>query len=118
MMSWRGVSCKMGYRISANSFRGNYSFLKVEVRKVFKGGNYSKEETIDFLVFSKHLIWIVSAETIRGNTVFTLIYTFIPDVTEGDDFQDFTALVMNVNAHTNKMVAKQILRKNIIFIVL
>ena len=29
-----------------------YSFLKVEVRKVFKGGNYSKEETIDFLVFS------------------------------------------------------------------
>ena len=29
------------YRISANSFRGNYSFLEVEVRQVFKGGNYS-----------------------------------------------------------------------------
>ena len=43
---------KNEYRISANSFRGNYSFLKVEVRKLFKGGNYSR------------------VETIRGNTVF------------------------------------------------
>ena len=34
------------YRISANSFRGNYSFLEVGVRQVFKGGNYSREETI------------------------------------------------------------------------
>ena len=34
------------YRISANSFRGNYSFLKPEVRPLFKGGNYSREETI------------------------------------------------------------------------
>ena len=34
------------YRISANSFRGNYSFLEVEVRQLFKGGNYSREETI------------------------------------------------------------------------
>ena len=34
------------YRISANSFRGNYSFLEVGVRKLFKGGNYSREETI------------------------------------------------------------------------
>jgi hypothetical protein len=42
------------YRISANSFRGNYSFLNltyIQVRKLFKGGNYSR------------------AETIRGNTV-------------------------------------------------
>ena len=39
------------YRISANSFRGNYSFLKVEVRKLFKGGNYSREETIVFFHF-------------------------------------------------------------------
>jgi hypothetical protein len=39
------------YRISANSFRGKYSFLKVEiqrsqyinVRKLFKGGNYSRK---------------------------------------------------------------------------
>ena len=29
-----------------NSFRGNYSFLEVGVRQLFKGGNYSKEETI------------------------------------------------------------------------
>ena len=28
------------YRISANSFRGNYTFLKVGVQQVFKGGNY------------------------------------------------------------------------------
>ena len=42
------------YRISANSFRGNYSFLNLEiqrsqyigVRKLFKGGNYSRVETI------------------------------------------------------------------------
>ena len=40
------------YRISANSFRGNYSFLEVKVRKLIKGGNYS------------------SAETIRRNTVY------------------------------------------------
>ena len=39
------------YRISANSFRGNYSFLEVEVRKLFKGGNYSREETIYLLLF-------------------------------------------------------------------
>ena len=54
------------YRISANIFRGNYSFLSlalctvtfdlwsqyIKVWKLFKGGNYSR------------------AETIRGNTVF------------------------------------------------
>ena len=34
------------YRISANSFRGNYSFLKLMLQKLFKGGKYSKEETI------------------------------------------------------------------------
>ena len=44
------------YRISANSFRGNYSFLNLEiqrsqyvrpkVRKLFKGGTYSRAETI------------------------------------------------------------------------
>ena len=45
---------KINYRISANSFRGNCSFLNLAlftVRKLFKGGNYSR------------------AETIRGNTV-------------------------------------------------
>ena len=39
------------YRISANSFRGNYSFLEAGLRQVFKGGNYSREETILFLLF-------------------------------------------------------------------
>ena len=47
--------CKRKYHISANSFRGNYSFLKARVRKVFKGGNYSREETIVFLLLCKHL---------------------------------------------------------------
>ena len=37
------------YSISSYSFLGNYSFLKVVVRQLFKGGNYSREETIDFL---------------------------------------------------------------------
>ena len=41
------------YRISSYSCRGNYSFLEVEVRQVFKGGNYSREETIVFLLFVK-----------------------------------------------------------------
>ena len=36
------------YRISANSFGGNYFFLKAGVWQVFKGGNYSREETILF----------------------------------------------------------------------
>ena len=41
----------INYRISANSFRGNYSFLKLKVRPLFKGGNYSKEESIVFQLF-------------------------------------------------------------------
>jgi len=28
------------YRVSSYSFRGNYSFLEVEMRQVFKGGSY------------------------------------------------------------------------------
>ena len=46
------------YRISSYSCRGNYSFLEVEVRQVFKGGNYSREETIVFLLFVKKRISI------------------------------------------------------------
>ena len=34
------------YRISSYSFRGNYSFSEVGVRQVFKGGKYSREETL------------------------------------------------------------------------
>ena len=38
------------YRIYANSFRGNYYFLNlaltIKVWKLFKGGNYSRVETI------------------------------------------------------------------------
>ena len=47
---------KCAYRISSYSFRGNYSFLnldiqrsqykRLKVRKLFKGGNYSRAETI------------------------------------------------------------------------
>ena len=37
------------YRISANSCRDNYSFLRLVVRQLFKGDNYSREETIVFL---------------------------------------------------------------------
>ena len=39
------------YRISANSCRDNYSFFESWVRQLFKGDNYSKEESINFLVF-------------------------------------------------------------------
>ena len=42
------------YRISANSFRGNYYFSEVGVRQLFKGGNYSREETINFLRLLLH----------------------------------------------------------------
>ena len=45
------VNQYFNYRTSANSFRGNYYFLEAWVRQLFKGGNYSKEETINFLVF-------------------------------------------------------------------
>ena len=51
IQDWEPQTRNLKYRISANSFRGNYSFLKVEVRKLFKGGNYSKEETINLLLF-------------------------------------------------------------------
>ena len=34
------VFLNSAYRISVNSFRGNYSFLEVGVRQLFKGGNY------------------------------------------------------------------------------
>ena len=52
--SFHAFNWKQGYRISANSFRGNYSFLEVGVRQLFKGGNYSREETIVFLVLCKN----------------------------------------------------------------
>ena len=49
------------YRISANSFRGNYSFLEVGVRQVFKGGNYqffAKLITLWFLChFKEYLVY-------------------------------------------------------------
>jgi hypothetical protein len=47
---------KKEYRISANSFRGNYSFLEVGVGQVCKGGNYSREEMLFFFfTFCKFL---------------------------------------------------------------
>ena len=41
------------YRISSYSCRDNCYFSEVGVWQVFKGGNYSKEETIAFLLFVK-----------------------------------------------------------------
>ena len=61
-------SITFAYRISANSFRGNYSFLEVGVRQLFKGGNYSR------------------AETIRGNTVcqvLTALYVYSALISRG-----------------------------------
>ena len=47
------------YRISANSFRGNYSFLNLTFdHSTYRCGNYSR------------------AETIRGNTVFVKKFLF------------------------------------------
>ena len=46
------------YRISANSFRGNYSFLDLGVRKLFKGGKYKREETIVFLLFRRAKLYV------------------------------------------------------------
>ena len=69
-----------------------------------------------FLKLTENLskVWNLSI-----NYCFRFLHLFwIPDVTEGDDFQDFIELAMNVNAHTNEMVAKQILSKNKNFIVL
>ena len=45
---------KVDYRISANSCRDNYSFLEALVRQLFKGDNYSKEETINLLALLSH----------------------------------------------------------------
>ena len=45
------IFIKCTYRISANSFRGNYSFLEVRLRPLFKGGNYSREESILLFYF-------------------------------------------------------------------
>ena len=58
-LKWTGCSAcgdfteslSVSYRISANSFRGNYSFLEVGVRQVFKGGNYLREETILYWIW-------------------------------------------------------------------
>ena len=56
------VYSKTGYRISANSCRDNYSFLESWVRQLFKGDNYSKEETIVFfLILEVYITWIVVA---------------------------------------------------------
>ena len=53
---FKSVKWKREYRISSYSFRGNYSFLNLtlctvtllwpKVRKLFKGWNYSRTETI------------------------------------------------------------------------
>ena len=59
------------YRISSYSCRGNYSFLEVGVRQLFKGGNYSKEETID--LFSFLSVFLLSLEW--ANTLWFQVVT-------------------------------------------
>ena len=76
------------YRIFANSFRGNYSFLEVGVRQVFKGGiifilfgsrNYSREQIIQVQkLFSIYLLTIVHVFIIKPNMVLvTLSFLFL-----------------------------------------
>ena len=49
------------YRISANSCRDNYSFFELLVRQLFKGDNYSREETIVFQSFGRLVKLLLSA---------------------------------------------------------
>ena len=50
------------YCIFANSFRRNYSFLELVFRKLFKGGKYSREETIVFFRFYEWPIMTIMKE--------------------------------------------------------
>ena len=74
------------YRISANSFRGNYSFLNLTLSTVtfghstYRCGNYSREETIQGRKLFAEIRYIENCcgnylreETIRGNTVVTIL---------------------------------------------
>ena len=91
---------KTTYRISANSFRGNYSFLNlclctycdlwwqyIQVRKLFKGGNYSRAETIwgntvVYILQNVHYIFKVHLHTyfvvaLRESLQFTLDTAYV-----------------------------------------
>ena len=54
------------YRISANSCRDNYSFFEAWVRQLFKGDNYSKEETINFFLFGWCTMYICNLNCCRA----------------------------------------------------
>ena len=47
---------RLQVRNDLNQCRGNYSFLESEGRQLFKGGNYSKEETINFFLYQSYII--------------------------------------------------------------
>ena len=72
------------YRISSYSFRGNYSFLNLEkqrsqyinMRKLFKGGKYSRAETIwgNTVCFKYPTVWCY----LLANMVYLLHISFKP----------------------------------------
>ena len=51
LLSYLKCLIQKACRISTNSFRANFSFFNFMVRPLYKGGKYSKEETIVFLLF-------------------------------------------------------------------
>ena len=62
------------YRISSYNCRGNYSFLEVGVRQLFKGGNYSKEETINVSIFCMHKYIVHAIVKMKNNQVNWFFY--------------------------------------------
>ena len=79
------------YRISVNSFRGNYFFFEfnlmycdlltqnIQVRKLFKGGNYSRAETIRGKNFKIGLTFghTVFPRIVSAETIFFLIWPYV-----------------------------------------
>jgi hypothetical protein len=51
--NWKEIKCPKTYTVFPDIVAAaTILFLEVGVRQVFKGGNYSKEETIVFLILS------------------------------------------------------------------
>ena len=77
---------QIGYHISANSFRGNYSFFNLTLctvtfgRGTYRCGNYSREETIqgrkqfpEIRYFKKNQEWSIFLHVIQLGSQTTLI---------------------------------------------
>ena len=65
------------YRISANNCRDNYSFFEVQVRQLFKGDNYSKEETINFFLVGWCTMYICNLNCCR--TMYRYSHLVLPN---------------------------------------